>query len=452
MANFDQYFSRGEEALKRGNTDYAIQLFAQLLGLSPNHEKGREMLLVALTQKHGDKKGGMMTGMKVAKSKMTRDKEKKVVELDKLWVEDYRHEGLLLELGTALFDAEHFGGARIILDFLVSKVNGANHDAVKKLGHALFRMQRIHDAINTFDRANKIKSDKECTDMLRNLAAQSALVGDQTKGGKGGWNEMLKEGADFKQIAKDIDKQQAQQLAKSGFKTQDAVASEVLEAKRGVQASPEDYKAWRELARAAEAGGDLKLAIEALKKWAELDPRTASDANNKIGDLTLKQIDQNIAKIREALKVGKSNEAQLEEWEAKRLQYAITEWERRVLEHPTDAELKFVLGEYYLEAGRSKDAVGCFQQAQKDARYLVRARVNLGNAFRMEKKAELAIKQYEKALEFCEDRGVNETTKPIIYAIGDTYDRDLKDKTNGSEWFMKIYEEDIGYKDVAERV
>lgn len=60
----------------------------------------------------------------------------------------------------------------------------------------------------------------------------------------------------------------------------------INDARMSVKINPTCRKAWRVLASAEEAGGDLKSAMEAVSEWAKVDPAFASKAKKEIQRLS----------------------------------------------------------------------------------------------------------------------------------------------------------------------
>lgn len=60
------------------------------------------------------------------------------------------------------------------------------------------------------------------------------------------------------------------------------VEGAINDARRAVQIIPNEIKAWRVLASAEEAGGNLEASISAVRKWIEVDPSFATKAKREI--------------------------------------------------------------------------------------------------------------------------------------------------------------------------
>jgi len=112
--------------------------------------------------------------------------------------------------------------------------------------------------------------------------------------------------------------------------------------------------------------------------------------------------------------------------------------------------LRFALGEQFLKAGRLDDAISEFQKSVKDPRKRIDSLGLLGECFIQKGLYDLAARQLEKALE--ESPGLNsERGKQVVYNLGV-----LREKQGNiaaaKEEFLKVYEVDVSFRDVAEKV
>jgi tetratricopeptide (TPR) repeat protein len=112
--------------------------------------------------------------------------------------------------------------------------------------------------------------------------------------------------------------------------------------------------------------------------------------------------------------------------------------------------LRFALGEEFLKAGNPDKAIEEFQKAVKDPRKRIEALGLLGECFLQKGLYDLAARQLEKALE--ESPGLNsERGKAVVYNLGV-----LREKQGNlaaaKEQFLKVYEVDVSFRDVADKV
>ena len=135
------------------------------------------------------------------------------------------------------------------------------------------------------------------------------------------------------------------------------------------------------------------------------------------------------------------------------------EFTERSVNYPTDLGIKFELGRRQLLAGKLDEAIGSFQQAQRDPRRHLRAMNYLGQSFAAKGWYTEAAETFEKALE--EEMG-EDRAKEIRYNFGDVVEK-IGDGRHSAAEKMAQYEKardqfsavaqiDYGYKDVRTRV
>jgi tetratricopeptide (TPR) repeat protein len=232
----------------------------------------------------------------------------------------------------------------------------------------------------------------------------------------------------------------AQRMQHSDEESSDVMAR----IRRQVDASPNDARLLRQLAKAQAASNLYDESAATWKRIIEIDPGDF-DAKVQLGDLRISRVDRAIAKAKQG-----ADKAELARLEAERTSVTIDEYNVRVAEHPTDMTLRFALGEVLLTAGRIDDAIGEFQRAVKDPRKRIDALGLLGECFIQKGLYDLAARQLEKALE--ESPGLNsERGKAVVYNLGVLREKQ-GDTAAAKEQFLKVYEVDVGFRDVADKV
>jgi tetratricopeptide (TPR) repeat protein len=124
------------------------------------------------------------------------------------------------------------------------------------------------------------------------------------------------------------------------------------------------------------------------------------------------------------------------------------EWRRRIVHNPADFNLRFQLGAALLELGQYDASVAELQQAVKDPRKKAEAQFLLGRAFRAKDLPDLALGQFEKALQAA---GSGPLAKDALYEMGALCEQ-IGKRDVALQHFARILEQDIGYRDVAQRI
>lgn len=133
------------------------------------------------------------------------------------------------------------------------------------------------------------------------------------------------------------------------------------------------------------------------------------------------------------------------------LEEIVEGFKKGVAEHlsPTDYDTHFNLGIAYREMGLLDEAVGEFQLAAKDARYLVLCCSMLGLCFLDKGLPDLAVKWYQRALEY---PGIGEEDSlGMRYDLGNVY-MSMADWDNAYKTFVDLYGLNTNYRDVVAKL
>jgi len=214
-----------------------------------------------------------------------------------------------------------------------------------------------------------------------------------------------------------------------------------------IEDDPENVDGIRTLADLHHGHGELKEALDLFEKLGELRPDDL--------EVREKTIEVKEEYLQERLKENpEDEEAQggLEEIEQDRAERKIQELEHKVRTNPNNPDLLIDLGDAYRKRRRLDDAIARYQSASRNPTRRFRASMRLGEAFVAKEKPELAVLQFEKALEAAPtaSHGLSRQRKESLYALGKVY-QTLGEIDKALENFQVIYADDIGYQDVAER-
>jgi len=107
------------------------------------------------------------------------------------------------------------------------------------------------------------------------------------------------------------------------------------------------------------------------------------------------------------------------------------------------------LTERLAKKGDLDAALSEFQKAQADARVQREARMGMAQCFQRKGFADLAKKEYLRVLEGVQE--IDERAKEVLYALGEIAEGEGRtDEARAS--YARIYEVDIGYRDVAAKM
>ena len=121
---------------------------------------------------------------------------------------------------------------------------------------------------------------------------------------------------------------------------------------------------------------------------------------------------------------------------------------RRLDRNPADTAARYELGASLLETGAVDEAIAELQHAVKDPRKKSEALFLLGRAFKQKDLADLALGQFEKALE---SAGSGVLAKESLYEMGEICAQ-IGKREEAMKHFTRILEQDIGFRDVVKKV
>ncbi len=171
MAAADSFFGKAEQALKKRNYDYAIELWQQGLMIDPDRIDERQKLRATAIRRcqenGGDTTGGRMFVVKhmgllgrVKKLGIQKKFEEQIVELEKLLAAAPQYVSGLMDLGNAFTITERLPLAVQAYTQAVD-IDRTNVDGWKSLG-------RLHEALKDVDKAVK------CWEQVRSVRPVAA--------------------------------------------------------------------------------------------------------------------------------------------------------------------------------------------------------------------------------------------------------------------------------------
>lgn len=211
--------------------------------------------------------------------------------------------------------------------------------------------------------------------------------------------------------------------------------------------------------RFAEDSSDVELMLEMVELHEKLrDPEAALDLARRalsyrkdsmdleirIGQLELKALKKGISR---ADKAGDQDEADRLEGQLREMELA--ELRRRLELTPGDAGLRLSLGKALVRQERYDEAAAELQKAVPDPRLADEAHVHLALCFQKKGFLDLARKEYQRALDARPE--VDERAREILYNLGAIAEAE-GDPAEARGFYARIFEVDIGYRDVAQKM
>jgi tetratricopeptide (TPR) repeat protein len=431
----EKLYERASDALKRGNHDYAKELFLQVLTYNPDHAHARKGLLTAIMSKFQEKGAPSKVTTAILSTKtsgqisLNKNNPKKVMEIaQNHLLKDPENYKIRTSLASALLEMGYKDGAIAELESAL-EFRRDYVPAIKLLGGLYFEKRMLKEAEQILQIGRSCApEDREIAKMLRDVAAASSMQAG------------FEEAKSYRDLIKD--KERAEELERRThlIKTKEEIQRELDRLKLEVEQNPSDVKNIKRLADFYfDRLKDYNSAKEWYKRASELNP-VDSSYKNRYDDCIIRLYDAQIERLQ------KTGDPKLAEIKKNKLLFEINSFERRVTEMPTDMGLRFELGKRYYLAGKIDSAIAQFQQSVKDPKRKVDSCLYLGICFRHKTLYDLAIAQFEKAL----SSGILAGERPLLirYNMARCY-ADAKDYSRAVAEGKKIMEVDINYKDIS---
>lgn len=423
-------------ALERGQVDYTLDACAQILKGAPGCLPVRKLQRVAQLREFRAKNKFLakaLGGFSTAPFMFGGGKKEPAKLLEAA-------EGMLGKDPTSVAGlkllAEAAGGLGLVETAAfaleaVRELEPENRTNLLALGEAWIAAGKAAEAVKTADLLLRQKpADAEAQALLRKASVAQTVT-------KGNWDAQGNFRDKLRDEAQAISLEQAAKVVTAGDRAQ-RLADEAI---TRVQAEPANLNHYRAAALAYRQLGRSDEALAWVRKARALPNGGADPALEKEES----ELQAALLEARVKTTTGEALAGAQEELAAWRL----TEAKRTVERYPNDFPARLALGELLLATGQVDAALAQFQQAQKGPQVRVAALVGLGRGFKAKKIFDLAVMQFTAAK--AELTEMDETKKDVVYELGSCYEAMGRGVEAIAE-FKLIYGEDIGFRDVGEKV
>jgi tetratricopeptide (TPR) repeat protein len=297
-------------------------------------------------------------------------------------------------------------------------------------------MQRTGDparALEYYERALEADPrDQEAIKARKNLAAETALT-----------RSSLDTVSHSRETIKDKDKAQELERSQRMHKSEDELKAELERLEGRYAESPSDPELMVQMADVHERLRDFEAALDLIERACDYR-KDSFELLARRNDLRGKVLKKQVAR---ADKEGDREKAGRLEEELKTSQREGLEELVRL--RPGDGELRLKLGKHLLRSEDPDAALAQLQKAVDDPRQQREAYFYLGQAFHKKGFLDLARKNFERALEG--SSGNDERSKELLYALGSICETE-GDAGQARGFYARVFEVDIGYRDVAEKM
>ena len=438
-------------AIELRNFGYAISLLQGILKQEPQFLTGRQLLRRAevAKQKAGKKRFFNISTAPIAVMNAQREIKKAPQHAVEMIEKVLEGEPYNRQANLALKEAAVAAGWLEIGVFALQTLLEENPRDVKllhELGLLYHQTGQSDEEVEIYNRITEIDPlDAAALRLGKDASARASMA-------TGGWTqaESYRELIKDKDVAISLEQQSRMQL--SG----EALDRQIAELEAQQQAKPQNADLARRLGALCEQKDDIESAIKWYQRAVELTGSSDAGLIRKLSNLKMRGAERDIAAHEEFLaghtKKDAAHAKRSEELQAakkKRAGILIEEVKKRLERNPTDLQLRFELGEHFVNAQRFREAVPELQRARQNPNARLKAMNLLGVSYCELGMLDLAMKQFEDAAR--EIVTMDPMKKEIVYNLGTVYEK-MGAREKSLNCMKQIYEADYGYKDVAERV
>lgn len=433
-------FQKANDVMRKNNAEYAVELLKSIVQKEPTFMEAREALRVQEKIK-SDNLGAfakiianIKIGMTVAKGRAKVKKapqEAMAIAEEALSMNLYSPPALNLLADAAQEAGAHFIAVEALE--IIDELQPKNEVNLRKMTKVYESNGQGREVLRVWQRISELKpNDLEVQQKLRGAAALASMQ-------DGKWEE---EG-DFKDKLKDKEESVAIEQDDKIARSEDDIAAMIERLEKQLE-SDDSVDVLRKIADYYYRAGRFDDAINAnnkiVEKMGTLDPAV---------DRSIEKA--NVGKFNIAIEAKKAEgaEAEAQDLENQKYNYRLERAVDRVNKYPNDTELRYNLAIVYWEGSHVDNALEQFQIAQKNPHHRLSAIVYLGRCFHAKGQLDMAIEQFEKAIG--EMHTMDKAKMGALYYQGITYE-DSGSDDKALECFKQIYQANVNYMDVAERI
>ncbi len=436
-----EFFDKGLAALRKDNLDYATKLFEQTLRREPGFFECREALRLNQFKRAGKKSSIFkMFGKTASTSLLPKGQlalKKDPIEAIEV-AEQILNEDPYSVMGNKLLaDAATEAGFPRTAVFawdLVMKQQPDNKAYTMRYCQALVdngEMAKAEETCAVLAKAHP--GDQEVQQLSKNMTANRTLS-------EGGYDKVASGEADYRAVLKD--EEEAVLLEQENRRSEQESTAENLirEYEQRIEAEPDNLQLIRSLAELHCRVKEFDRSIEYYERFNKTNLRSDAAVDRAIVDTRLMQFDWQIEQ---------AGEGEAGELEAKRKAFEMEQIQRLSERYPSDLSLRYDLGVLQIEAGEITLAIQSFQRAQANPHREIASLMYIGRCFAKRGMNDMAAGTLQKALD--KKEVMDDEKMDLHYQLGCVL-ASMDRKVDAIEQFKIIYERDIGYRDVAERV
>lgn len=433
------------------NPSYAVDILSNILSRNPACLEARKILRQAQQRATKGKTkglGGLISKMTSipfsmgSDAKIKKDPEKAMESAEQMLSANPENVTGHKILGAAAEELELYSTAVFAYE-TVRKLEPKNMENIKALMSVYIKTGQSEEAIRIGDAAYRANpTDDEVQALIKKASVEQTME-------KGRWEE----DKSFRDKLKDEDESQKLEQAGRAKTGESGLRSLIEEAKKGVEAEPENMNYYREIASNYRKLGDYDSALEWVGKARKLEAGRADvNLERLVGTLKREKMQKAITEVEERLESNPEDtaaQAELEKLRSEERAFRLKQCEDLVQRYPNEYSYRYELGELYFEDGEIDKAIKELQMAQRSPKVRVGALILLGKAYLAKGFHDLAAEQLNTAK--TEIPGMTDQKKDVLYQLGSAYEQQ-GDMDKAMVEFKALYGADISYRDVAQKI
>ncbi len=443
----EEVYTKACDAVERGQFDYAIKLFREVLRQQPDYPDAR-ILLRGAERRWQEQKGRspLATVMAVPRGLLTSlralvSKPGKKLEVFEDYLERCPDSFWALMKAAKAADKAGFPPEAVNIYKDALKLKPFSKDTLRALGDVLRESGAHQEALEYLLRLASLEpTNRDLQQEVRDLAATDHMAAHDMESADS-FRDMIRD----KEVAASLEAEGRTAVTMADLREGVARAEEEL------QGHPDSVNRILTLARLYLDTDQVAEAQKLLRQKHEELP-DEYEIRARLGDVQMRIYKDAETKAAEAADKSPADaeaEAKRAEFKQHRIDFAVKEYMWRISQHPTDRALHVDLGKVQFDAGLYNEAIAAFQNALQDARYEQECCKMLGLCFMQKGQLDLALEQLERAAE--RHREMDEEGKELCYYRAQVCEQ-MDKSEEALSLYKKIYSQDINFRDVAQKV
>jgi tetratricopeptide (TPR) repeat protein len=445
-------YERGLGAAEKRNYDYAITLFLEALKQAPMFVAARKKLRETEMEKWGSGKSPVVL-RKIGATLLSIP-----AWIVVFWNESFSQPAAALRAYESILKRDPVNGvalkghakAALKLDMSEVAVNSMEYaykaspdsESNQRLMGDIYRADgKIEESKTAWQKVlAKKPTDKEALKALHDLAALATIS-------RGHWEDT----ESYRSSLKDEEEARLTEKRLRVEKSESDREALIADYRKRVADSPESVDLVKRLANEYLEANQYDEAVATFDEAIKLNPGDP-DLPELRYRVMVKKYDYLIAEAEKAAKAQPGDPAlkeTVEKTEREKTRFMLGDLAARVQKYPSNMPLRFEYGYALMQDGQIDGAIKQFQLSKNSAQKQSLSLNYLGECFRRKGLLDMAVDQFRAALDTM--HMMDSVKKEVIYNLARTY-QDMGKADEALQNFKIIYADDIGFRDVAQRV